>query len=79
VGVFGPDGQFPGRPSEYSEVGDHLLVLRGRNATAYPGSGLGLAIVKAIVESHGGQVTAENISPGTRFCAQLPGALPETE
>jgi len=45
---------------------------RGRNATAYPGSGLGLAIVKAIVASHGGQVTAENASPGARFCVSLP-------
>ncbi len=45
---------------------------RGRNVTAYPGSGLGLAIVKAIVASHGGQVTAENASPGARFCVRLP-------
>ena len=52
---------------------------RGRNATAYPGSGLGLAIVKAIVTSHGGQVMAENTSPGTRFCVRLPITLPETE
>jgi signal transduction histidine kinase len=40
---------------------------RSRNATNYPGSGLGLAIVKAIIEQQGGQVTVENISPGTRF------------
>ena len=45
---------------------------RGRNATAYPGSGLGLAIVKALVVSHGGQVWAENTSPGTRFCLRFP-------
>ena len=31
---------------------------RGRNTATYPGSGLGLAIVKAIVEGHGGNVTA---------------------
>jgi len=41
---------------------------RGRNAASYPGNGLGLAIVKAIVEAHGGQVSATNISPGARFC-----------
>ena len=45
---------------------------RGRNAASYPGSGLGLAIVKTIVENHGGHVTAENTSPGTRFCMRLP-------
>jgi signal transduction histidine kinase len=45
---------------------------RGHNATAYPGSGLGLAIVAAIVEGHGGQVTAENTGPGARFCLRLP-------
>ncbi len=45
---------------------------RGRNAAAYPGSGLGLAIIKAIVEGHGGQVTVESSSQGTRFSLQLP-------
>ena len=45
---------------------------RGHNATAYPGSGLGLAIVAAIVEEHGGQVMAENTTPGARFCLRLP-------
>jgi signal transduction histidine kinase len=45
---------------------------RGHNATAYPGSGLGLAIVAAIVEEHGGQVTAEDTVPGARFCLRLP-------
>jgi signal transduction histidine kinase len=45
---------------------------RGRNAAAYPGSGLGLAIVKAVVEGHGGQVTAESLDPGARFSIRLP-------
>jgi signal transduction histidine kinase len=45
---------------------------RGHNATAYPGSGLGLAIVAAIVEEHGGQVTAENTVPGACFHLRLP-------
>jgi signal transduction histidine kinase len=47
---------------------------RGRNVANYPGNGLGLAIVKAIVEAHGGQVSAANISPGARFCITLPEA-----
>ena len=45
---------------------------RGHNATPYPGSGLGLAIVAAIVEGHGGQVTAKNSAPGACFCLRLP-------
>jgi signal transduction histidine kinase len=45
---------------------------RASNAIAYPGSGLGLAIVRAIVARHGGQVTAENTTPGARFCVRLP-------
>ena len=47
---------------------------RGRNVANYPGNGLGLAIVKAIVEAHGGNVSAVNTSPGARFCLTLPGA-----
>ena len=45
---------------------------RASNAIAYPGSGLGLAIVGAIVARHGGQVKAENTTPGARFCVRLP-------
>ncbi len=45
---------------------------RGRNATGYPGSGLGLAIVKAIAQANGGQVSAENANPGSRFTLHLP-------
>lgn len=45
---------------------------RGRNAAAYPGSGLGLAITKAIVERHGGHISAESLPEGTRFLLQLP-------
>jgi signal transduction histidine kinase len=47
---------------------------RARNAAAYPGSGLGLAIVEAIVQGHGGQVTAQNMDPGMRFSIRLPSA-----
>ncbi len=49
---------------------------RGRNAAAYPGSGLGLAIVKAVVEGHGGQVTAGSQGQGARFVVRLPVAPP---
>ncbi|CAG0932367.1 two-component system, OmpR family, sensor histidine kinase BaeS [Thermoflexales bacterium] len=47
---------------------------RGRNVAGYPGNGLGLAIVKAIIEAHGGRVSAANTSPGARFCITLPEA-----
>ena len=36
------------------------------------GTGLGLSIVKSIVESHCGNITAENISTGAMFKIQLP-------
>jgi signal transduction histidine kinase len=45
---------------------------RGRNAVVYPGNGLGLAIVKGVVERHGGQISAYNMSPGTSFLLRLP-------
>jgi signal transduction histidine kinase len=58
----------------------HLFgrFCRGRNAADYPGSGLGLAIVKAIVESHGGQASAENTAQGARFSLRLPTNKPQT-
>jgi two-component system CheB/CheR fusion protein len=47
---------------------------RARNASEYTGNGLGLAIVKAIVESHGGKVTAHSAGTGegSRFLVNLP-------
>jgi len=45
---------------------------RGCNASARPGSGLGLAIVKAIMKRHGGQMSAENRSPGACFSLSWP-------
>ncbi|MCX4186573.1 sensor histidine kinase [Methylophaga sp. OBS4] len=41
--------------------------------TKYRGTGLGLAIVKKIIEEHGGDVWAENLSPdGTSIMIRLP-------
>ncbi len=45
---------------------------RGRNTTGYPGSGLGLAIVKAIVDGHGGTVSADSGAPGATLTVRLP-------
>ena len=36
------------------------------------GTGLGLPISRAIVREHGGQIWAENVSGGARFCVELP-------
>lgn len=47
---------------------------RGRNTASIVGSGLGLAIVKGITESHGGQITVERLSRGTKFTLELPHA-----
>jgi signal transduction histidine kinase len=47
---------------------------RGRNLPGRPGTGLGLAIVKAIVDAHGGSVTAAStLCEGTTVTIRLPG------
>ncbi len=49
---------------------------RGRNVSGYPGNGLGLAIVKAIVEAHGGMVSAKSeLEKGSEFRFTLPARL----
>jgi signal transduction histidine kinase len=45
---------------------------RGRNTASHDGSGLGLAITYAIINAHGGRLTAENTEYGARFCIRLP-------
>ncbi|GGP76765.1 sensor histidine kinase [Saccharothrix coeruleofusca] len=45
---------------------------RSAQARSLPGSGLGLAIVRQVVETHGGQVAAESLTPGTRMRLRLP-------
>jgi two-component system sensor histidine kinase KdpD len=62
----------PGLPA-----GDPDLLFakfqRGRQESKVPGAGLGLAIVRAIVEAHGGRVTASRREGGgARFEIALP-------
>jgi two-component system, sensor histidine kinase and response regulator len=50
---------------------------QGGGASA--GAGLGLAIAKGIVQSHGGEIWAENTEQGAAFHFTLPAAAPEAE
>jgi len=50
---------------------------RGSNAAGLPGSGLGLYMARAMVDVHGGNVTAKNVSEsGMEFRIWLPVASP---
>ncbi|MGI9317567.1 MAG: sensor histidine kinase, partial [bacterium] len=41
------------------------------------GTGMGLSISRSIVDAHGGDIWAEHLDPGTRFCFILPIAVGE--
>lgn len=63
----------------FSEI-DHTRLFnrfyRGKNTGSFPGSGLGLAITKIIVDSHQGNLIAENLpSGGAKFTILLPKRL----
>lgn len=54
----------------------HLFTrfYRGRRAPAQDGLGLGLYGARLMVEAHGGRITVQSGSPGTRFRIELPAA-----
>jgi len=53
------------------------MFARGQTESGKPGTGLGLAICRAIVEAHGGEISAEN-APGGGACIRftLPKGVP---
>lgn len=53
------------------------MFSRGEKESSTPGVGLGLAICRAIVEAHGGKITAGNVPQGgARFTFSLPAGEP---
>jgi signal transduction histidine kinase len=51
----------------------HLRKVRpGNKESAIPGVGLGLAICQAIIDVHGGTISARTARKGARFCVTLP-------
>ena len=69
----------PGIPSGQEESIFEKFT-RGTRESTTPGVGLGLAISRAIVETHGGRISASNgAAGGARFTFTLPlGTPPET-
>ncbi len=60
-------------PADLPHIFDPFFQAKGKTAESYRGSGLGLTLVKAIVEAHGGSITAESEpDKGTIFTVQLP-------
>lgn len=62
----------PGIPDEVrANIFDPFFTTRPQ------GTGLGLAVVRAIARSHGGDVSVDSLSVGTRFTLSLPLSDPE--
>ena len=60
-------------PDDLTRVFDRFYRSDESRRRSSGGSGLGLSIVKAIVELHGGRVTARNLAPrGAEFTVMLP-------
>ena len=60
-------------PDALPHIFERLYRADASRVDKHGGSGLGLAIVKAIVEAHGGSVSAESVAgQGTRMAIWLP-------
>ena len=67
-------------PEHLPLVFDRFYKIDRARASGQAGSGLGLSIVKAIVERHGGRVSAGNApAGGARFDIVIPGATCSAE
>jgi signal transduction histidine kinase len=61
------------RPDEIGQLFERFYRTDAATAQAVQGSGLGLSICKAIVEAHGGAITADSrIGLGTTLTIELP-------
>jgi two-component system sensor histidine kinase KdpD len=66
----------PGLPQGREAEMFHMFE-RGQRESATPGVGLGLALSHAIVEAHGGTITAGNaLEGGARFVMRIPQGQP---
>ena len=66
----------PGLPRGRETEMFHMFE-RGQRESATPGVGLGLALCRAIVEAHGGTITAGNAPDGgARFVMRIPQGQP---
>jgi signal transduction histidine kinase len=60
-------------PEDLERLFERFFRASGAAAHAIPGSGLGLTIAKAIVDGHGGRITAESeVGVGSKFSVELP-------
>ncbi len=61
----------PGLPPRAKEK----LFVAFEGSARSGGTGLGLAIARELTEAHGGRLTYEALTPGTRFSVELPASL----
>jgi two-component system sensor histidine kinase KdpD len=66
-------------PQELEKIFERFYRFASRQSPQPPGTGLGLAICKAIIEAHGGMITARSIDGEMIFLFRLPLTHPTRE